>query len=619
MDADNKSVAGISDYLKDSKEALGVYAWVWRDMINEESKKCAKKMLVLIVVSHIFSLSMPFIIGMAVDSLVVRDIQTAMYQIGLITFLLLLSYGPCSYYIMKWREFILGENGMSLDERSNKMFFDKSLGQHLRESDSLSASNVEKGRARILEIENMLLYEGIESLLNLLVAFVFLVCLSVVAGLILIASFVIFILWSVFLSHRIARECIPIERDFRALNRHRVERWEQIERVKTCAKENDEHVYMNAWFHRIIKEDRKFWFWFIKQINIRGVVHVVSLCSILAYGAYKVYLGDYAIGLYVPLFMWTKMVMDNMARVGHIEQRLNWSMPAVRSMMKALMIPSDIKDSEKAVALEKGESISAEFVNVHYEYPSEKISKAMMPVLRNVSFEVKDGEIVALLGKSGAGKTTIMRLLQRGMDPTRGKILVNGIDLREIKLSSLIGNMGYIPQQSAILNGTLRYNLTYGLSGNNGCELSDFELRDAMQKLEIDFGERLTDGLDTKVGRRGIKLSGGEAQRVMIGAAVVKRPQLMIIDEATSSLDSTTERAVQKGLAEVLKNGMSALIIAHRLSTVRDICDKFVVLRHLGELKNGDPQVEAVASSFEELFEISPTFRMLARDQGIVV
>ena len=140
-----------------------------------------------------------------------------------------------------------------------------------------------------------------------------------------------------------------------------------------------------------------------------------------------------------------------------------------------------------------------------------------------------------------------------------------------------------------------------------------------MRKLKIDFGDRLTDGLDTRVGRHGIELSGGEQQRLMIGAAAMRKPIFMVVDEATASLDATTEKAVQKGLEEVLGDDMSALIITHRLSTVRRLCTKFFVLRDAEGLAPGESSLEASASSFEELYEISPTFRLLADDQGVVI
>ena len=212
-----------------------------------------------------------------------------------------------------------------------------------------------------------------------------------------------------------------------------------------------------------------------------------------------------------------------------------------------------------------------------------------------------------------------MRLLLRYMDPDYGIICVNGINLRDVKLKSWMNHVGYIAQQPQIYDGTIRYNLTYALSPDEREKITDEELWEWMQLLKIDFGERLTDGLETLVGRSGIKLSGGEAQRLMIGAAAIRKPRFMIIDEATSNLDSSTEKAVQAGLAEVLKGNVGALIVAHRLSTVRKLCNKFIVLKSSDEVKNGDSQIEAIANSFEELYKISPTFRRLADDQDVVI
>jgi ABC-type multidrug transport system fused ATPase/permease subunit len=248
-----------------------------------------------------------------------------------------------------------------------------------------------------------------------------------------------------------------------------------------------------------------------------------------------------------------------------------------------------------------------------------KNESSPFPVIRNVTFTIKQGERVALIGPSGAGKTTLMKLLLRFMDPEHGAIRVNGHDLRDIDLSSWMRSVAYIPQHAQILDGTIRYNLTYGLSPEERDQWTDDRLWDLMRKLRIDFGERLQNGLETVVGERGIKLSGGQAQRVMIGAAAIQHPPFMIIDEATSHLDSSTERAVHDGLAEILSDRTGALIIAHRLSTVRDLCDRFVVLRNSEEVKNGDSQIEAIANSFEMLYAVSSTFRQLSDDQHVVV
>jgi ATP-binding cassette subfamily B protein len=279
-----------------------------------------------------------------------------------------------------------------------------------------------------------------------------------------------------------------------------------------------------------------------------------------------------------------------------------------------------VRDRESAVELTPDQPIGVEFRDVSQVF-HEGTNGSARPtrILDGISFSVEPGEKVALLGDSGAGKTALMRLAQRFRDPSEGAVVVGGHDLRDVQLRSWARLVGYIPQQAQVLDGTIRYNLLYGLPEDEQAQVTDDELWRVMRLLKIDFGKRLIDGLDTVVGRRGIKLSGGQAQRLMIGAAVLKRPRFMVIDEATSSLDSTTERAVQDGLQTLLGHDVSALVVTHRLSTVRNLCTKFVVLRAAEDVPAGESQIEAIADSFEELYAVSPTFRRLALDQGITV
>ncbi len=146
-----------------------------------------------------------------------------------------------------------------------------------------------------------------------------------------------------------------------------------------------------------------------------------------------------------------------------------------------------------------------------------------------------------MIGPSGAGKTTLMNLLLRVYDPEQGAVRINGIDLRDISLPSWWRSVAYIPQHPQIFDGTIRYNLAYALSEEQREYWNDDRMWELMRKLRIDFGERLIDGLDTVVGERGTKLSGGQAQRLIIGAAVIKQAPFIIIDEGTSNLDSSTD------------------------------------------------------------------------------
>ena len=285
-------------------------------------------------------------------------------------------------------------------------------------------------------------------------------------------------------------------------------------------------------------------------------------------------------------------------------------------MRDALMITPAFLDDE-GIPLTHTTPIKVTFDGVGLSYG--EAGAGLYPILQDLSFTINPGEKVALIGPSGAGKTSVMKLLLRYMDPTTGTIMVNGNKLPEVQLSSWMSRVGYISQQSQVFDGTIRYNLTFGLSEERQAEITDGEIWEVMKSLQVDFGARLTDGLQTRVGKDGMKLSGGQAQRLMIAAAVIKKPIFMVIDEATSSLDSTTEKAVQEGLEQVLAGPVGALIVAHRLSTVRKMCNRFIVLRPLEHVLGGESQIEAEANSFEELYRLSPTFRRLADDQHISI
>ncbi len=190
-------------------------------------------------------------------------------------------------------------------------------------------------------------------------------------------------------------------------------------------------------------------------------------------------------------------------------------------------------------------------------------------VLRDVSLEIAPGEVVALVGPSGAGKTTVASLLPRFWDVTGGSITVDGVDVRELSFADLRGAIGMVPQEPALFSGTVRENIAYARPADVAGAATDEEIRTAAQAAHaLAFIERLPEGFDTMVGERGVKLSGGQRQRIAIARVFLKNPAIVVLDEATSSLDSESERLVEEAMGDLLRN-RSTLIIAHRLSTVR--------------------------------------------------
>jgi ABC-type multidrug transport system fused ATPase/permease subunit len=245
--------------------------------------------------------------------------------------------------------------------------------------------------------------------------------------------------------------------------------------------------------------------------------------------------------------------------VGPIARQINQTADidtTAERLVELLEVEAELSDREDAVELDELRTV--EFEHVTFAYPGRPV-----PALSDVSFVLSQGETLALVGPSGSGKTTTVKLLMRFYDPTEGRILVNGRDLREYKQRSVRAKMGVVLQDVALFNDSVGENIAFARPG-----ASIDDVRAAARAANADdFIQHLANQYDTLVGERGIKLSGGEKQRVAIARAILKDPQLIVLDEATSALDSESERVVQQGLARLLER-RSSVIIAHRLSTV---------------------------------------------------
>lgn len=616
---ERKSVASLGDYVSSAAEAVHVFKWLWKEVATPESKKYLKRMFWCLGIVILLITFQPKALGWLVRGLSTHNGEEIVK--GLACFLLSLTTLKFVDKIQqKSREWVIGLHWKRLDHRITELFSEKSVAQHVQDSSRLSVSSINKGKTRIIDMQNVILFDAIGTIAQLLFSVGFLLFLDLVAFGIMSTLIAIYIVWSLHLNLKVTQECTPIEKEWKRLNRRRDERFEKIERVKVCGHEGLERDEMSAIFEGIIQKDRNFWTWFIDKASIRSYVNLICFALTVSWGAWLVWTNQRDIAFFLPLLMWATRISENVWKLGDIEHKINWNMPSVKLMIEALQIAPAIVDKPNAIDIDHQKTHKIEFVDVSHTYPARKKRTDEIPAaLSRVSFTIEPGEIVGCMGPSGAGKSTLMKKLLRFDDPTSGKILVDGVDLRDISQASWKRGIGCIPQQAQVLDGTIRSNLVYGLSEEGRKAMSDDDLWQLMKLLKIDFGERLSDGLDTLVGKNGLKLSGGEAQRLMIGSAVIKKPWLLVIDEATASLDSDTEHYVQEGLAKALSQNTSALIVAHRLSTIRTICNKFIVLRPAFEVPEGESQVEAVAYSFEELYEISSTFRRLADRQGITI
>jgi ABC-type transport system involved in Fe-S cluster assembly fused permease/ATPase subunit len=252
------------------------------------------------------------------------------------------------------------------------------------------------------------------------------------------------------------------------------------------------------------------------------------------------------------------------------------------------------------------------FEDVHFAYVPER------PILRGISFEVPAGRTVAIVGPSGAGKSTISRLLFRFYEPQGGRILIDGQDIAEVQQVSLRSAIGMVPQDTVLFNDTIEYNLRYGRP-----EATQSEIEDAARLAQIDrFIKSLPEGYQTSVGERGLKLSGGEKQRVAIARTILKGPPVLVLDEATSALDSFTEKEIQDALDRV-SEGRTTLVIAHRLSTVVNadeiiVLDKGLIVErgHHRDLLAADGVYAALWNRQRQVDEAKATLQRATQEEG---
>jgi ATP-binding cassette, subfamily B, heavy metal transporter len=287
-------------------------------------------------------------------------------------------------------------------------------------------------------------------------------------------------------------------------------------------------------------------------------------CMILS--ALAVARGDQTIGDFVLINALLMQLSIPLNFIGFIYREIRQGLADIETMFELLEVRPEVQDAENAspLSVDKGAII---FDNVDFHYDENR------PILKNVNFEVPAGKTVAIVGPSGAGKSTISRLLFRFYDVTGGRILIDGQDIRDVTQESLRSTIGIVPQDTVLFNDTIGYNIRYGRTGSSE--------EDAIKVAEMaqigDFIKKLPDKFETRVGERGLKLSGGEKQRVAIARTLLKAPPILILDEATSALDTHTEREIQAAL-DVVSQNRTTLVIAHRLSTVIN-ADEIIVLR----------------------------------------
>lgn len=313
----------------------------------------------------------------------------------------------------------------------------------------------------------------------------------------------------------------------------------------------------------------------------QGVIFGIGMTLMMVLSAMAVQRGEQTIGDFVFVNAMLMQLSVPLNFIGFVYREIRQGLTDIEQMFDLLEVDPEITDKAGAAALVVGTG-AIRFDNVHFAYD------AARPILKGISFEVPAGHTVAIVGPSGAGKSTISRLLYRFYDVQQGSVTIDGQDVRDVTQKSLRAVIGMVPQDTVLFNDTLEYNIRYGR-----VDATEAEVRQAADLAQVGrFISSLPDGYRTMVGERGLKLSGGEKQRVAIARTILKAPPILILDEATSALDTATEQEIQTSLDFVSK-GRTTLVIAHRLSTVIG-AEEIIVLQD-GKIAERGPHARLIA------------------------
>jgi ATP-binding cassette, subfamily B, bacterial len=542
----------------------------WRSLFKllAPFKSLMLKVLGLIVLIASLDLLKPYVLKLVIDAL--YDFNNI--DIHFLLWLIVLYLGSdqarslMQYFSDRFILKLLVKLEYYLGLKAQSKLLELSLGYHEQENTGAKIVKIERGIDRISTLVNNISWEVGPTL----VQFIFTLGALFWANYLIGLSFLFFAPLFIFITYWANARMHPIRKDiYRSyekasgkmaqsiININAVQSFTQEERELSDFDQIKAHVRDN---------ENKQWNWMIKIGLGRNLVVDIGRAAVLFLGVYLTYIGSISVGTLIFAFTLSEKAYASLYRLSRFYDRMEEGREGVSRLLKLLSAKTEIREKDNAIELKelKGD---IEFKNTSFVYRESKLK-----ALDDVSFRITAGSTVALVGPSGGGKTTVAKMIYRHYDPLSGEVLVDGRNLKDLKISNYRQFLAIVPQEVEIFDVSVRDNIAYA---NINASQKKIEAVAKIANAE-EFILKLDKGYNTMVGERGVKLSGGQRQRLGIARAILADPKILIFDEATSNLDSQSELLIQEALARLSKD-RTVIIIAHRLSTIKK-ADKIIVL-----------------------------------------
>ncbi|MFQ3236035.1 MAG: ABC-type transport system involved in Fe-S cluster assembly fused permease/ATPase subunit [Paraglaciecola sp.] len=548
-----------------------------------------------LIIAKVASIGLPFILKHTVDSL---NLKTPADALVLVPFGLIAAYGLlrlANVLFGEIRDTLFGRVTERAMRRMSLQVFEHlhklDLDFHLNRQTGGLSRDIERGTSGISFLMRFLVFNIIPTLLEIVAVIgVLFYNYGISFALIILSSILVYIAFSIKVTDWRTQYVREVNQADSTSSTRAIDSLLNYETVKYFNNESYEadryDVALGAW-EMARRKNRLSLF----ALN-GGQASIIALAmtSMMALAAYQVAHGKMTIGDFVLINAFTMQIFMPLNFLGFVYREIRGSLANIENLFTLLNKQPKITNehNDKKLQVTGGK---IEFKHVKFSYRTDRT------ILHDVSFTIEPGQKVAVVGESGAGKSTLVKLLFRFYDPDSGSIRIDGQDIRQSSQLSLRSAIGIVPQDTVLFNDSIFENIRYGRP-----DAQDSEVQEAIHHAHLDaFIDALPDGSNTKVGERGLKLSGGEKQRVAIARTILKKPPILVFDEATSSLDSRSEQAILQALKDIAQ-GHTSLVIAHRLSTIID-ADKIVVMHDGAIVEQGShEQLLALGGAYHRLW-----------------